>query len=111
MSSSLSPITIGAMGEENDVDAGSVGTLGVLGLGSVLGRSVASCGSGGTAPKLLELAFVFFATKVLNAPRLRPDSEVEEALPTLSVSSLRDWATDGAAEVVFEWDHGRTKAG
>ena len=48
---------------------------------------------------------------MLKAPRLLTDSEVEEALPTLSVSSLSDWATDGAAETVFERDQVTTIAG
>ena len=38
---------------------------------------------------------------MLKAPlrRRAADSDVDEALPTLSVSSRRDWATDGTAEL------------
>ena len=98
MSSSLSPIMIGASGEE-------IGK-GILGQGSVSGvwRSVASCGIGGTEPRLCTVPPL-----LAKAPRLLTDSEVEDAWPTLSVSSFRDCATDGAAEV-FERDHGRTRA-
>ena len=99
MSSSLSPITIGAMGEE--IGKGTGWTLGVLGHGSVVGVwcSVASCGNCGTVPRLCALALR--AKSDPHDPLGRPtESEVEEALPTdwLSASSC-DWMADGAAEL------------
>ena len=75
---------IGAMGEEIGEGTGML-----LGQGSVTGvwHSVASCGDGGTVPRLwLDL----LTTRDPHEPLRRlTDSEVEEALPTdwLSASS------------------------
>ena len=89
MSSSLSPMIIEASGD----DIGSTGGTRCLGQGSVLGDMAGSCG--GTTPPWLELLAFWgpvFSKKAVNAPRReRPESDVDDALPTLSVS---DCTTD-----------------
>ena len=97
MSSSLSPMMIGAIGEEIGQGSGML-----LGQGSVTGvwRSVVSCGNGGTVPRLCA-ATPLRAKRDPHEPLRRiVDSEVDEALPTDSLSaSSCDWIADGAAEL------------
>ena len=93
--------------EASGKDTGGTGeTLGMLGLGFVLGSSFAGCSCGGTAADELEAA----ALGPLRAKRephmpllLTTDSDVDEALPTLSASD-GCWlaATDGAADVPLD---------
>ena len=97
MSSSLSPMMIGAIGEEIGQGSGML-----LGQGSVSGvwRSVVSCGNGGTVPRPCA-ATPLRAKRAPHEPLRRiVDSEVDEARPTDSFSaSSCDWIADGAAEL------------
>ena len=94
---------IEASGKET---GGTGATLGMLGLGSVLGSSLAGCFCGGTAAGELEAAALgpLRAKREPHMPLLLVfDSDVDEALPTLSASD-GCWlaATDGAADVPLD---------